>query len=105
MLPYSGAFENKGPLLFVINALGYLIYPRYGIMFLQIPFMYFFMLFMWRAVDLYWSRRATFIIWLFMIILYSSNFFEGNRTEEYSMPFLLAATYFFLRWLKEEKNF
>lgn len=105
LLPYVGTFENKGPLLFLINALGYMIYPRYGIMLLQIPFMYFSFLFMWRAVELYWSRRATLIIFLFMIFWRASIFYEGNRTEEYSMPFLMAATYFFLRYLKEEKNF
>lgn len=105
LLPYVGTFENKGPLLFAINALGYMIYPRYGIFPLQIPFMYFSFLFMWRAVELYWSQRATALIWLFMIFWRASIFSEGNRTEEYSMPFLMAAAYFFLRYLKEEKNF
>ncbi len=105
LLPYVGTFENKGPLLFAINALGYLIYPRYGIFPLQIPFMYFSFLFMWRAVELFCSRRATIAIFLFMIFWRASIFYEGNRTEEYSMPFLLAGAYFFLRWLKDEKNF
>ena len=105
VLPYVGTFENKGPLLFLINALGYMIYPRYGIMLLQIPFMYFSFLFMWRTVELYWSRRATLIIFLFMIFWRALFFTEGNRTEEYSMTFLMAATYFFLRYLKEEKIF
>lgn len=103
LLPYVGAFENKGPLLFAIDAIGYLIYPRVGIVLLQIPFMYFSLLFAWRAVELFWSQRATFAIWLFMIFWRASIFYEGNRTEEYSMPFLMAATYFFLRGLKEEK--
>ena len=105
LLPYVNNFENKGPLLFAIDAFGYLIYPRVGIFLLQIPFMYFSFLFMWRAVELYWSRRATFFIWLFMIFWRASIFYEGNRTEEYSMPFLLAGAYFFLRWLRDEKNF
>ena len=90
LLPYVGTFENKGPLLFAIDALGYLIYPRAGIMLLQIPFMYFSLLFAWRAIELYWSRRATLAIWLLMIFWRASIFYEGNRTEEYSMPFLLA---------------
>ena len=105
LLPYVNNFENKGPLLFAIDALGYLIYPRVGIFFLQIPFMYFSFLFMWRAVELYWSRRATLAIWSFMIFWRAAVFYEGNRTEEYSMPFLLAGAYFFLRWLRDENNF
>lgn len=103
LLPYVGAFENKGPLLFAINAIGYPIYPRVGIFFLQIPFMYFSLLFAWRAVELFWSGRATFLIFLFMFFWRASIFHEGNRTEEYSMPFLLAAVYFFLRRLKEKQ--
>ena len=105
LLPYVGAFENKGPLLFAIDALGYLIYPRVGIFPLQVPFMYFSMLSMWRTVELFWSQRVTFAIWLFINFWRASIFYEGNRTEEYSMPFLLAAGYFFLRWLRDEKNF
>ncbi|MBQ7454049.1 MAG: hypothetical protein IJS69_03220 [Selenomonadaceae bacterium] len=107
LLPYVNNFENKGPLLFAIDALGYMIYPRVGIFLLQIPFMYFSLLFMWRAVELYWSRRATLIIFAVMIFWRFSLVSEGNRTEEYSMPFLLAATYFFLRELKnfDAKNF
>lgn len=107
LLPYVNNFENKGPLLFAIDALGYMIYPRVGIFLLQIPFMYFSLLFMWRAVELYWSRRATLIIFAVMLFWRFSLVSEGNRTEEYSMPFLLAATYFFLRELKnfDAKNF
>ena len=105
LLPYVNNLENKGALLFAIDALGYLIYPRVGIFLLQIPFMYFSMLFAWRAVELYWSQSATLKIWLLMILWRAEFFYEGNRTEEYSMPFLLASAYFFLRWLRNEKNF
>lgn len=105
LLPYVGTFENKGPFLFAIDAIGWWIYPRYGIFPLQVPFMYFSLLFMWRAVELYWSRADTMKIFLFTIFLHAVYFSEGNRTEEYSMPFLLAAAYFFLRWLRDEKNF
>ena len=98
-------FENKGPLIFAIDALGWLIYPRYGIFPLQVPFMYLSLLFTWRAAELFWSRSATLKIFLFTMFLRALYFFEGNRTEEFSMPFLLAGAYFFLRWLRDEKNF
>ena len=105
LLPYVGAFENKGPLLFAIDAIGYLICPRVGIFLLQVPFMYASMLLTWRAVELYCSRATTLKIWLLMILWRASIFFEGNRTEEYSMPFLLLATYLFLRWLRDGEIF
>lgn len=104
-LPYVGTFENKGALLFAVDALGYLLCPRVGIFLLQIPFMYLSMLFTWRAVELYCSQRKVLAVWLLMIIWRAAIFYEGNRTEEYSMPFLLAGTYLFLRWLRDGKNF
>ena len=105
LLPYVDMFENKGPLIFAIDAFGYLIYPRVGIFLLQIPFMYFSMLFACRAVGLYISGKTKFAAIIFTLIYYIGYYLDGNRTEEWSMPWLMASTYFFLRWLRDEKNF
>lgn len=102
-LPYVALFENKGALIFLIDAIGYSIAPRVGIFLLQIPAMYVSMLFAWRALELYLSEKAKFAAASFMIIFNATYYLDGNRTEEWSMPFLMAATYFFLRELKEEK--
>lgn len=102
-LPYVDLFENKGALIFFIDALGYMIYPRAGIFLLQIPAMYLSMLFAWRSLGLYLSGKAKFAAASFMLVFYALYYLDGNRTEEWSMPFLMASTYFFLRGLKEEK--
>ena len=102
-LPYVELFENKGALIFLIDALGYMIYPRIGIFILQIPAMYLSMLFAWRALGLYLSGKARFAAALFMLIFDAMYYLDGNRTEEWSMPFLMVATYFYLRGLKKEK--
>ena len=104
LLPYVDMFENKGPLIFLIDAVGYMIYPRVGIFLLQIPAMYFAMLFAWRALGIFLSGKAKFAAAIFMLIYYAFYSLDGNRTEEWSMPLLMAATYLFLRGLKE-KNF
>ena len=100
-LPYVDLFENKGPLIFLIDALGYMIYPRLGILLLQVPMMYLSMLLAWRSLGLFLSGKAKFAAAFFMIIHYSIYSLDGNRTEEWSMPFLMAATYCFLRTLKD----
>lgn len=102
-LPYVSLFENKGALIFFIDAIGYSIAPRVGIFLLQIPAMYLSMLFAWRALGLYLSGKPKFAAVAFMLIFNATHYLDGNRTEEWSMPFLMAATYFFLRGLKEEK--
>lgn len=102
-LPYVDLFENKGALIFLIDAIGYSIAPRVGIFILQIPAMYLSMLFAWRALGLYLSGKPKIAAASFMLIFDAIYYLDGNRTEEWSMPFLMAATYFFLRGLKSEK--
>ena len=102
-LPYVDLFENKGTLIFLIDALGYAIYPRVGIMLLQIPAMYVALLFMWRTLGLYLSGKMRLAAMAVMLIYYASYYLDGNRTEEWSMPFLSAAMYFFLRGLKNSQ--
>ena len=103
-LPYVDLFENKGALIFFVDALGYMIRPREGIMLLQIPAMYVAMLLAWRALGIFLSGKFKVAAAIFMIIFCALYSLDGNRTEEWSMPFLMAATYFFLRGLRE-KNF
>lgn len=102
-LPYVDLFENKGPLIFFIDAIGYMIYPRVGIFVLQLPAMYLSFLLAWRSLSLYLSCKARVAAMVFTLVYYALYFLDGNRTEEWSMPFLMAATYFFLRGLKEER--
>lgn len=99
-LPYVDLFENKGPLLFLINALGYAIYPRVGIIFFQIPAMYVTILLIWRTLSIFLSGKAKIAAFSFTIVYLAIYSIDGNRTEEWSMPFLMAATYFFLRGMK-----
>ena len=92
-LPYVDLFENKGPLIFLIDALGWTIAPRVGVMLLQIPTMYLSMLFMWRTLGLYLSGKARLAAMALTLIYYALYYLDGNRTEEWSMPFLAAAMY------------
>ncbi len=100
-LPYVDLFENKGSLIFLIDALGYIIYPRVGIFILQIPAMYLSFLLTWQALSLYLSGKVRVAAAVFTLVYYVLYSLDGNRTEEWSMPFLMAATYCFLRSLKD----
>lgn len=100
-LPYVDLFDHKGPLIFFINALGYMIYPRAGIMVPQVVCLYLSCLFIWRAMELYSSSRWKIFFMLFTLIYYATHYEEGNHVEEYSVLFLSVAAYCFLRSLKE----
>ena len=102
-LPYVDLFEHKGPLLFLINAIGYVIYPRAGIMVPQIICLYLSCVFVWRAMKLY-SSKWNLLFFLLVLIHYAAHYQEGNHVEEYSVLFLSAAVYFFLRALKDSEG-
>ncbi len=102
-LPYVDIFEHKGPLLFLINAIGYVIYPRIGVMVPQIIFLYLSCLFIWRAMELYSSSKWKIFFMLLTLLFYATNYEEGNHVEDYSVLFLSMAVYCFLRSLKENK--
>ena len=94
-LPYVDLFDHKGPLIFFINAIGYMIYPRSGIMALQIICLYLSCLFIWRAMELYLSNRWKVFFLLLTLIYYAAHYEEGNHVTEYTLPFLSAAAFAF----------
>lgn len=103
-LPYVDLFDHKGPIIYLANAIGYAIYPRAGVMIPQIIFLYLSCLFLWRSLDLFSSSNIKKIFFaLFMLIFYAAHYEEGNHVEEYSVLFLSATTYCFLRSLKENR--
>ncbi len=103
VLPYKEIFDHKGPIVYVINAIGYAIYPRSGIMVPQIIFLYLSCLFIWRAMELYSSSKWKVFFMLLTLIYYAAHYEEGNHVTEYTLPFLSAAAYCFLLSLKEDK--
>lgn len=103
-LPYVDLFEHKGALLFLFNALGYVIYPRVGVMVPQIICLYLSCLFIWRAMELYSSSAWKIFFMLLTLIYYAAHYQEGNHPTEYSVLFLSAAAYCFLRALKASEG-
>ncbi len=100
-LPYVNVFDHKGSLIFFINMVGYAIHPRTGMIVLQTISLYLSCLLVWRAISLYSSSPWKIFFLIVMLIFYAAHYEEGNHVEEYTVLFLSAATYCFLRSLKE----
>lgn len=103
VLPYKELFDHKGIIVHLIDAVGYAIYPRAGIMVPQIIFLYLSCIFIWRAMELYSSSQKIFFL-VIALIFYAAHYEEGNHVEEYSVLFLSTAAYFFLRALKDSEG-
>ena len=104
-MPYRDAFDHKGPLLFFINMLGFLLGggTRYGIVILQIICL---------SISLYYvikiSRLATasrswgiFNVLIFLVF-YSFAYIDGNGSQEYNLPFIIIPVYLALSYFSSE---
>lgn len=104
-LPYVNVFDHKGPLIFFVNMLGHAIHPRTGVTVLQIISLYISCLFVWRTMDLYSSNVWQKILFmLFTLLYYAAHYEEGNHVTEYTLPFLTASAYCFLKMLKDSAD-
>lgn len=100
-IPYSEIFEHKGILIYWINALGYWIHPRYGIVVLQI-INFSLVLTIWYKMLSAFSqpvlRVLILVISLLGICVYTE---EGNLTEEWALLFISIPM---LLWLESRKK-
>lgn len=94
VLPYSGLFDQKGPIIYLINACGYLLaHSIRGVFCIQCLFMTFTVYVSYRFLSLKWGgyvKNVFLAIFLFSLII---SYGGGNNVEEYLLPFLLLSFY------------
>jgi hypothetical protein len=95
-IPYRDAFDHKGPLLYLINFLGFLLGggTRYGIMAFQVASLAValaFFLKTLRLADMGPLGRGIGVA--LMLLTLSFMYYSGNMCQEYSLPFTSIALY------------
>jgi 4-amino-4-deoxy-L-arabinose transferase-like glycosyltransferase len=99
-LPYVDAFDHKGPLLYFVNMLGYLLNPRWGIWVVESLFLALGTWSCYRVGRRFSGRSvataATIITMSYYVFVYSG----GNLSEDYALALiffaLLCSTRYFL---------
>ena len=106
-VPYRDFFDHKGPLIFLINMIGFWLGggSRYGIVVLQIIALTITLIFIWKISQL--VKRSG--LWGWMSILVTLVFLAapynvGNSVQEYHLPFIIAAMYFIVKYLYAKKQ-
>lgn len=97
-IPYRDIFDHKGPLIYLINALGWLIHGESGIWLIEL-------LLLAGCVNLWFessyllnhSVSASFFSTFFGLAAFSLWIEGGNLTEEYCLPFLTIIFYLYVR--------
>lgn len=101
---YRDLFDHKGPILFFIQALGWLLGGRNGIFLIQNILGIINLLFLygiWKNIRRKQNNLSVGDLIIIFIAGYSVFFYTfvyGNLSEEYSLPFISGCVYLFVRY-------
>lgn len=98
LLPYVGTFDHKGPLIFLITAIGYAI-GKYGLLMIQCVFMSFNFLGVYKLARFFMGYGLSCLVTIISYLILLATYGFGNYTEEYSLLFIVYAIYLGVKYL------
>ena len=103
---YRDLFEQKGPLLYFIHGLAYLISKNtfLGVYIFEVIFFTVFLYFCSKIICIYYKKEYSYIVLpiIAAIVLNLVNFSHGDSAEEFTLPLLAISLYYLLRYFKNE---
>ena len=102
LIPYTDLFDHKGPVFYWMEMVGYYLGGRTGVFVLQCLLLFWDLFYIDRISSLFHADHPTVILSFFSAFFFL--FQHGNLTEEFSMPLILAAMYYELRYLLSEED-
>ncbi len=107
LVPFRDLFEQKGPILYFVYGIGYLICPTnfLGIFFIEIVAFSVFLYYFYKILKLYSLEKSFYIssIFVLAVILTMPAFTHGGGLEELALPLFGISLYHFLSLLKDRK--
>ena len=100
LVPYRDLYEQKGPLLYALYALCYLVSHTgfLGAWLLEMVAAFFFLLLSWKTFLLFNEKGSPLFIFLTAALVYTAPaFLKGGSAEELSLPLLMLACFYGLR--------
>jgi len=107
LVPYRDLLEQKGPLLYMLHALAWLISHDsfFGVYLLEIAAAFGFLYFSCRSLQLYVGRAALYLIPLIALLTYTClPFVHGDSAEEFALPLVAWDLWLALRAAREGKT-
>lgn len=97
IIPYIGTFDHKGPFIFFVNMLGYLI-GNYGMIIVQGIFMSFTFFGLYKLSRLFIGIGFSIVVTICSYVVLLNTYGFGNYTEEYSLLFIVYSLYLGLKF-------
>ncbi len=107
LVVYKDLFEQKGPLLYFLHALAYLVSQDtfLGVYFLEVIAASFFAYFVYKIILLFSKKPLWVFIPLVMTLIYTSaSFSHGDSAEEFCLPLLTYGLYLLLKNQKTKET-
>lgn len=106
LVPFRDLFEQKGPLLYVIYGIGYLISNMtfFGVFLMEVIFFSVLLYYFYKVLKLYNRENLFYFLSpiLCFLILSMSAFSHGGSAEEFSLPLVMISLYHFLFLIKND---
>lgn len=105
ILPYTGLWDHKGPLIFFINAVGFwLCHSNVGIFIIQVVCLTITTYFTLSFYRRYFSDKQSLTYTLASLAFLSICTEGGNSVEEYILPLLMPAFFYMYEWTQRWTN-
>lgn len=102
---YRDIFEQRGPLLYLIYGLGYLLSNRtfLGVFIFEVVSFSFFLFFCYKSISLYLSKSYSLIALPIIAasVINLESFSHGGSPEEFCLPFVAFSLYYLLKYFAE----
>lgn len=100
-IPYKDLFDQKGPLIYAINAFGFwLTGNRYGISFIIVACLFVSLAYCYKLLKVEFTSKTSILLTIFCLFGLILVYDAGNMVEEYLLPFLFASFYNAYLWFK-----
>lgn len=104
-VPYADLFDHKGPMLYLIEAIGQWLIPgRYGLFLLAVMGLAISVFCWYKSARLFTTRLRSFVV--IILTLFSYYFYSeyGNLSEDWNIPFISISYYLILSLLINGKS-
>ena len=99
IVPYVGLWDNKGPIIFFINAVGYYIFQSYvGVFLIQVFCLSITFFFVFQFFKGYFSSKRSWLLSIVFVVGLANCYEVGNSVEEYLLPFLVPCLLYMYKW-------
>lgn len=102
-MPYRDTFDHKGPLLYLIDALGQLIRESLGLWFIELITLFLIFLLAYKIAKLVGCNNIRSLLVVLICMVSMALYFEGgNLVEEYACLFIMLQLYIFLQFFMDK---